>query len=260
MNSIPLFFVQKKLIFYTEKIHIFCVDRMNEEYLHFLKFKKKPSTKTLNRYFKDLELFENYLHKFRDKKNINETTPKDVEEFSNWLKEKEPKRVETSCKSIGIFFEFLNRYDLKAKAVDIMWENRNKPLEPCRILGCHSWTAWFLKQKGIDNVQRMLEYCDTLEKRETLADILECPIEEITELTKLAELTRIPGLKRKRARLFYDSGYDTLEKIANSTIEEIIQKTSEYIEKNNFDGWPPERKEAEEAINIAKYLESRITY
>ncbi|MHA2255750.1 MAG: DUF4332 domain-containing protein, partial [Candidatus Heimdallarchaeaceae archaeon] len=86
----------------------------------------------------------------------------------------------------------------------------------------------------------------------------ECPIEEITELTKLAELTRIPGLKRKRARLYYDTGYETLETIANSSTKEIIQRISEYIEKNNFDGWPPERKEAEETINIAKHLKSRI--
>ena len=231
---------------------------MNEEYLHFLKYKKKPSAKTLDRYLKDLKLLENYLHKYKEKKNINEAQPKNVEDFINWLKESEPQRVVSCCKSIGIYFEFLKRYDLKAKAVDIMWESTEKPLELWRILGCHGWTAWFLKQKGIDDVQRMLEYGNTKEKRESLAEVLECPVEEITELTKLAELTRIPGLKRKRARLYFNAGYDNLEKIANSSTEEIIQKLSEYIEMNDFDGWPPEKKEVEEAINIAKHLETRI--
>lgn len=231
---------------------------MYEEYLHFLKYKKKPSTKTKNRYLNDLKLLKDYLHEFKDKKNINQAKPDDVEDFTNWLKESEPQRVELCCKSIGIYFEFLKRYDLKAKAVDIMWDNKEKPLELWRILGCHGWTAWFLKQKGIDNVQRMLEYGNTKEKRESLAEVLEVPVEEITELTKLAELTRIPGLKRKRARLFYNAGYDTLEKIANSTSEEIIQKLSKHIKENDFDGWPPEKKEAKEAINIAKHLKSRI--
>ena len=232
---------------------------MSEDYLHFLKYKKKPSPKTLDRYLKDLKLLEKYLHGFKEKKEINDIQPEDIEEFCDWLRENEPQSVASCCKSIGIYFEFLNRYDLKAKAVDIMWENNEKPLELWRILGCHGWTAWFLKQKGIDNVQRMLEYGDTKEKRESLADVLDCPIEEITEIAKLAELTRIPGLKRKRARLFYDAGFDTLKKISSSTIEEIIQKTTEYIEKNDYEGWAPERKEAEEAINIAKHLKIRIT-
>ena len=231
---------------------------MNEEYLHFLKYKKKPSTKTKNRYLNDLKLLKDYLHEFKDKKNISQAKPKDVEDFINWLKESESQRVVLCCKSIGIYFEFLKRYDLKSKAVDIMWDSTDKPLELFRILGSHGWTAWFLKQKGIDNVQRMLEYGNTKEKRESLAEVLEVPVEEISELTKLAELTRIPGLKRKRARLFYNAGYDTLEKIANSTSEEIIQKLSKHIEEKDFDGWPPEKKEAEEAINIAKHLKSRI--
>ncbi len=231
---------------------------MNEEYLHFLKYNKKPSTKTLDRYLKDLELLIDYLHKFKEIKNCNEAKPEDVEDFINWLKESESQRVVSCCKGIGIYFEFLKRYDLKAKAMDIMWDRTDKPLELFRILGSHGWTAWFLKQKGIDNVQRMLEYGNTKEKRESLAEVLEVPVEEITELTKLAELTRIPGLKRKRARLFYNAGYDTLEKIANSTSEEIIQKLSKHIKENDFDGWPPVEKEAEEAINIAKHLKSRI--
>ena len=234
------------------------MDVMNEEYLHFLKYKKKPSTKTLERYLKDLELLEDYLHKFKENKDIKKTQLEDIEDFINWLKEGEPQSVVSCCKSIGIYFEFLNRYDLKAKAIDIMWDSTDKPLELWRILGSHGWTAWFLKQKGIENVQRILEYGNTKEKRESLAEVLECPVKEITELTKLAELTRIPGLKRKRARLFYNAGYDTLEKIANSTTQEIIQNLSEYIKKSDFDGWPPGVKEAEEAINIAKHLKSRI--
>ncbi|MHA1955231.1 MAG: site-specific integrase, partial [Candidatus Heimdallarchaeaceae archaeon] len=48
---------------------------MYEEYLHFLKYKKKPSTKTLDRYLKDLELLIDYLHKFKEKKNSNEAKP-----------------------------------------------------------------------------------------------------------------------------------------------------------------------------------------
>lgn len=231
---------------------------MSEEYLHFLKYKKKPSPKTLDRYLSDLKRLEDYLHRFKDIKDINKIQPDDVSDFVNWLEGSEPQRVVTCCKSIGIYFEFLKRYDLKAKAVDIMWERTEKPLELFRILGCHNWTAWFLKQKGIENVQRMLEYGNTREKRESLAEILEVPVEEITELTKLADLTRIPALKRKRARMYYDAGFDTLEKISNSTIEEVIQKISEYIKESGFDGWAPEPKEAEEAINIAKNLESRI--
>ena len=232
---------------------------MSEEYLHFLKYKKKPSKKTLNHYLTDLELLEKYLREFKDNKDILDTQPEDIEDFANWVKEKEPQKVENCCKSISIYFEFVRRYDLQAKAIDIMWQSNDNPLEMWRIQGCHTWTTWFLKQKGIGNVHRMIEYCDTKEKRESLAEVLEVPVEEITELAKIAELTRIPGLKSKRARLYYDSGFDTLTKIADSTAEEIIQKTADYIVETDFDGWPPAVREAEEAINIAKHLKTRIS-
>ena len=231
---------------------------MNEDYLHFLKYKKKPSPTTLDRYLEDLEILKEYIRDFKNDKEISKTTPQDIEDFLFWLKEKDNQRAFLCCKGIAIYFEFLKRYDLQAKTVNTMWELNEKPLSLYRILNKPGWTVWFLSQKGIINVQDMLKYGDTKEKRESLAEVLEVPVEEITELVKIAELTRIPGLKRKRARLFYNAGLDTLEKIANSTTKEIIEKTSEYIEKHNFKGWPPERKEAEEAINIAKYLESRI--
>ncbi|MCG3221575.1 MAG: site-specific integrase, partial [Candidatus Heimdallarchaeota archaeon] len=78
---------------------------MNEEYLHFLKYKKKPSTKTLERYLKDLELLEDYLHKFKENKDIKKTELEDIEDFINWLKEGEPQSVVSCCKNIGIYFE-----------------------------------------------------------------------------------------------------------------------------------------------------------
>jgi len=231
---------------------------MNEDYLHFLKYKKKPSPTTLKRYIEDLKMLKKYIQDFKNDKEINKTTPQDIEDFLFWLKEKDDQRAFLCCKGIAIYFEFLKRYDLQAKTVDIMWELNEKPLLLYRILNKPGWTVWFLSQKGIINVQDMLKYGNTKEKRESLAEVLEVPVEEITELVKIAELTRIPGLKRKRARLFYSSGFDTLKKIANSTSQEIIEKTSEYIKKFDFKGWPPERKEAEEAINIAKNLQSRI--
>ncbi len=203
-------------------------------------------------------MLKKYIQDFKNDKEINKTTPQDIEDFLFWLKEKDDQRAFLCCKGIAIYFEFLKRYDLQAKTVDIMWELNEKPLLLYRILNKPGWTVWFLSQKGIINVQDMLKYGNTKEKRESLAEVLEVPVEEITELVKIAELTRIPGLKRKRARLFYSSGFDTLKKIANSTSQEIIEKTSEYIKKFDFKGWPPERKEAEEAINIAKNLQSRI--
>ncbi|MFX0061555.1 MAG: hypothetical protein ACFFC7_05155 [Candidatus Hermodarchaeota archaeon] len=58
----------------------------------------------------------------------------------------------------------------------------------------------------------------------------------------------------ERAPLYYEAGFDTLDKIANLTSEEFISKVQEFIDKTNYDAIAPLPKEAVNTVNTAKKL------
>lgn len=86
------------------------------------------------------------------------------------------------------------------------------------------------------------------------------PPSAILELVKLADLSRIVGLKRKRARLYYDAGLDTMDKIAKWDYKEMQQMFVEFVERTGFDGSPPTPSEAACAVKLARYLPRIVEY
>lgn len=67
--------------------------------------------------------------------------------------------------------------------------------------------------------------------------------------------------KRKRARLYYDTGLDTLNTIAKWNHEEIRKILADFIGCTNFDGSIPTLGEAASSVkmvkNLRRILESR---
>jgi hypothetical protein len=80
------------------------------------------------------------------------------------------------------------------------------------------------------------------------------------KLVKLSNLARIGGLKKKRARLFYDAGFDTLDKIAAKDISTLINDLDNYIKKTGFQGRGVNDSEAKHTISMAKFLKRIIEY
>ena len=80
------------------------------------------------------------------------------------------------------------------------------------------------------------------------------------DIVKLSDLARIPGVKKVRARLYYEAGLDTLEKMAACDTEELRKISAEYIKKTSIKGIPPTPKEAEHTVNMAKYLKKYVEY
>jgi hypothetical protein len=105
-----------------------------------------------------------------------------------------------------------------------------------------------------------LEIGYTKEGRNKLSKITNIPVDSILELVKLSDLARIPGVKKVRARLYYEAGLDTLEKITVCDTEELRKISAEYIKKTSFKGVPPTKKEAEHTVTMAKYLKKYVEY
>ncbi len=71
---------------------------------------------------------------------------------------------------------------------------------------------------------------------------------------KLSDLARIPGVKGVRARLYYEAGIDSVEKIAALEPEEFLDQVVEYVNKSGFDGVPTLPSEALYTVDKARKI------
>ena len=188
-----------------------------------------------------MKKFEEYLSRHKNKK-FGAETPEDLKDFVNWAEKKREK--------IMVLLWVLNRYyscvsnDLMSCAVnELIGSDYMKKYNLKEFLGVNHQYTQALRKEGIFTSEHMLKAGRTKEGRE-----------------KLADLSRIVGLKRKRARLYYDAGLDTLDKIARWDPEEMRQMFVEFVERTGFDGIPPTPSEAAFAVKLAKYLPRIVEY
>jgi hypothetical protein len=112
-----------------------------------------------------------------------------------------------------------------------------------------------LTSQNIRTAAQLLAITKTKAEREKLSEASNIPEEVILELVKLSNLARIPGLKQKRARLFYDAGLDTLDKIAAyNDPEELVTFFATYVDRTHFDGRAVSPDEAQFTLGMAQYL------
>ena len=70
----------------------------------------------------------------------------------------------------------------------------------------------------------------------------------------MSDIARIPGLKGVRARLYYEAGVDTVEKLAAWQPESLLVMLVEYVQQSGFDGIAPLPKEVRHAVETARKL------
>ncbi|UYP01364.1 DUF4332 domain-containing protein [Oceanotoga sp. DSM 15011] len=109
-----------------------------------------------------------------------------------------------------------------------------------------------LESINIKDTGSLIIECKTQENREKLSNRLEIPVEKINKLANIADIMRLPGVKDIRATLYFDSGFDTLEKISKQDPLEMKNKINEYIKDKNISKSPPFPKEITTQITWAK--------
>ncbi len=107
---------------------------------------------------------------------------------------------------------------------------------------------------GIKNTNQMLIAGKTAASRANLAEKTGSPPEVVLELVKLSDLARLPGVKGTRARLYYDAGVDTVEKLASYEPGELLKLTAEFVTRTGFPGIAPLPKEVSSTIENARRL------
>ena len=111
-----------------------------------------------------------------------------------------------------------------------------------------------LAARGIKSAEQILSAGHTKEQRAVLAQKTGVPEETILELVKLSDLARLPGVKGIRARLYYNAGVDSVEKMASWEPEALRIMVAGYVERTGFDGIPPLPKEVSSTIANARKL------
>jgi hypothetical protein len=202
--------------------------------------------------------FEEYLSRNKNKK-LGTETPNDLTDFVIWAEGKK--------ENVNLLLWVLNRYyscapnNLMFCAVnELIGSNYLKEYNLKDYLGVNHQHTQALRKEGVLTSEHMLMAGQTEEERRKLAEKTGVPPSVILELVKLADLSRIVGLKRKRARLYYDAGLDTLDKIAKWDPEKMHQMFVEFVERTRFDGSPPPPFEASFAVKLAKYLPRIVEY
>jgi len=210
----------------------------------------------------NVKRFEEYLSRQKNKK-MGEETPEDLKDFVDWAK---GKREKGSAQGNVLLFVLARYYncisnDLMFCAVnELLGLDYMKKTNLKDFLGVDHQHIQALRKEDISTSEHMLKAGRTKEGREKLAEKTGLPPSAILEMVKLADLSRIVGLKRKRARLYYDAGLDTLDVIAKWDSEKMQQMFVEFVERTGFDGSPPTLGEAAFSVKLAKYLPRIVEY
>jgi hypothetical protein len=192
---------------------------------------------------------------------LDHAQPGDLIKFINELEEKEDSNAKGYLWAIRYYYDFIDNPDIKNLA-GVLREERieRKPFSVKNFRGVDKRDIEILAEFGINNIDQLLRACLTREKREELAEKTGIPISRILELTKLSDMARIPGVKGIRARLYYDAGIDTVEKIASLEPEALRANVVEFVQISDFDGVPTLPAEAVYTVEKARQLPKIVQY
>lgn len=227
-----------------------------EEFRKYLK-KEGKSQRIIDAAVAHVEEFERYLKEKKNGKESDEARPEDLDAFISWIEKDENLAAKKYLLGIRYFYEFHPNEDVAALA-SFRWSERTTssgaPLKLKEFREANAADLKKLENVGIRNVTEMVKAGQTSAKRKELSVKTKVPLAVISELVKLSDLARIQGVKGVRARLYYDAGVDTLEKMAKWNPEELRTYLMKFVKKTNFKGIAPLPKELKFTIETAKRL------
>jgi hypothetical protein len=102
------------------------------------------------------------------------------------------------------------------------------------FVGISADTVSKLEKKGIKDTLQLFDKVKDPLRRKELADTTGISDADIMELTKLTDLSRIKWAGVSFARMLYDVGIDTVEKVLLTNYEDLHRKITRYNKEKNF--------------------------
>jgi hypothetical protein len=234
---------------------------MDEE--GFRKFLKKGgrSPNAIRRCLRYVGDFANYLQENRDGKSIDEASESDLESYVDWVETAPKASAKMHLWALSYYFDYIANTSLRKRASELRHQRiKRQPFKLEQFRGVNSEYAMRLAAVGIKDVAQTLQAGRTRVGRQKLSAKSDVPLEAILEFVQLSDLARIGGLKEIRARLYYDAGVDTIDKLATWDPEELRSHLIEFVQTTGFEGIAPTPKEARNAVKAAKRLPKIVEY
>lgn len=171
--------------------------------------------------------------------DLDQAIPEDLEIFMEWL-EGEGKSPNSYLWGIGRYYEFAGNQEMQNFASG--WRQglidkgrgKKKALNLRRIKGVNLRHVDKLAQIGVTDTRSLLEVGKTKIEREKLALESGVPEEDVLDLVKLADLTRIVDIKAVRVRLLYDAGIETIEQLSQFDAQELRSRLLEVNQEKHI--------------------------
>ena len=223
-----------------------------DSFIAFMKQAKKPSG-TITGYVNSVRIFEDFLQSHQKGVQLEETGPGDLKAFVDWA-EANNENTYRHLFAIRTYYEYKQLTEMKKSSWELMEFIQNETRKLGEFPKVDQDSVKKLSAIGISTVNQLLRKGNTLGKRQALAKSSGAPLDSISELFRLSQLSRLPGLKAVRGRLFYEAGLDSLDTIAALNAEEIHRQLQDYIDRTGFGGSAPTVSEAEAAVTMAQFL------
>ncbi|MFW9926650.1 MAG: DUF4332 domain-containing protein [Candidatus Thorarchaeota archaeon] len=229
-----------------------------ESFQIFLK-KSKKSDAAIKQIIELVKEYEVYLSD--EGITISKAGIEDIESFVEWVEDTIEKKANKHLWALTILYNFL-KDDRMAKLASQLRGKKIKrtPFQIGKFRGVNQVYVKKLENLGIINVDQMILRGKTSELRLKLSEESGVPIESILEFVKLSDLSRVGAIRTIRARLYYDAGIDTIEKMAQYDPVELRSFLLGWIKKTGFEGIAPLPKEAANAVSSAKKLPRLVDY
>lgn len=224
----------------------------------YMKEKKSPQRK-IDSYIRRVKRFEEYLKDNEAGKPISDLTTEDLKKFVIWSKDN---NINAYLELWGIreYLHFLDKEELAYSANFVMQMIQLEKFRLKDFMTADQEYANKLAEIGVKTASQLLEVGKTIKERKILAERSGIPEDAVLKFVKLANLARVPGHMKKRACLYYESGLDTFEKIADQDPETMIKFLAEFITRTGFNGSPPLPGDAESSVENSKRIPRIIEF
>lgn len=213
------------------------------------------SPSATHRCLKFVSEFEDNLREYKDGKMLTEATDQDLLDFALKLDANSKTKAKGYLWAIRYYYDYVSDDDMKAYAGRLR-EQRivRSPFSLKKFRGVNQDYVHTLADAGIYNINQMLNESAVPKQRHELSKKTGIPEGAILEFAKLSDLARIPGVKGIRARLYYDAGIDTVEKIAAIEPEDLRNRIVKFVEETGFEGVATLPAEARYTVDKARSL------
>lgn len=206
--------------------------------------------------------FEQFLQEHK-RVTLDNAVPEDLNDFAEWVERTCGVSAKMHLWAICYYYEYTANENMSDLAGELRAQRTSKKRKPFRLKDFRGVNYEYVEKLGaakIKTAEQMREAGKTTKSRQELSVRTGVPLEVITELVKLSDLARIPGVKSIRARLYYEAGVDTVEKMAEWDPEALRAVITEFVERTGFEGIPPTPKEAKSTVETARKLPKIVEY